>query len=809
MKTKIFAPVAGVTVPLEFVPDAMFAQKILGNGVAVDPTENVIVAPCAGVVSHVHAHRHALTLTTETGAQLLLHVGIDTVQLKGEGYTAFVTTGDKVSLGQKLLSFDADLIAQRAKSLMTILIVTDPTSSKIEILAGEIVAAGEALFAFEGAAEAKEKSVEASVKSAPVKVTLKNGLHARPAGLIAAKAKQHEGAVQLGKNGKFANAKSVTALLELQVEFNDEVSFAAEGSGAEAAVASLREFLAGMREEAHAAPLIKRTVGGIGLSSGRAFGRVVHVRPHFFSFDTLSKLTPELEQQNLRQGLSAADEELRVLALRSEIFSAHRELLADPELLKECSNLILQGNTAAFAWSRTLNHQAERLQRSTSTLLAERATDCRDVRDRVLAKLGAERTAPKIPDFEEIILVGEHLTPSDTVAIERDRVVGFATTTGGASSHVAILARSMGIPAVAGLERSILNLQEGTEVVLDGDRGLVRTANGESEKQEVRSAQNRLKQQRKAALELGKRPAITRDGHKVEVHANINNIQEARTASSMGADGVGLFRTEFLFLERATAPSEDEQLALYQEMADIFGEKPLTIRTLDVGGDKPLSYLQQPKEDNPFLGVRGFRLSLRHEDMLRQQIRAVLRVKSSRPLNLMFPMISTLEEFREAKRIVDEESRRLKAPPISVGIMMEVPSVAVMAEAFAREVDFFSIGTNDLTQYALAMDRGNSELAKQSDGLHPSILKLIELTVQAAHAHGKWVGVCGALASDPKAVPILVGLGVDELSAGLMSVSQVKAQVRELSLSETKVLARMAVQSSSAFEVRNLGAVEL
>jgi phosphocarrier protein FPr len=268
-------------------------------------------------------------------------------------------------------------------------------------------------------------------------------------------------------------------------------------------------------------------------------------------------------------------------------------------------------------------------------------------------------------------------------------------------------------------------------------------------------------------------------------------------------------RSEFLFLERATAPTEDEQYRVYQEIADVLGDRPLTIRTLDVGGDKPLQYLPIPAEENPFLGVRGVRVGFLRPEILREQLRAILRVRGKGTLNVMFPMVAMIEEFRQAKAILEEERAKLGAPEVKIGIMIEVPSAALMAETFAPEVDFFSIGTNDLTQYTLAMDRGHKDLAKQVDSLHPSVLRLIELTVQAAHRHGKWVGVCGGIASDPKAVPILLGLGIDELSVSLPVIPMVKSQVRDATLRETQVIAKKALAAASAKDVRNLTSAEI
>ena len=380
---------------------------------------------------------------------------------------------------------------------------------------------------------------------------------------------------------------------------------------------------------------------------------------------------------------------------------------------------------------------------------------------------------------------------------------GFCTTLGGATSHVAILARSLDIPAVAGIEPRALELPNGTPVVLDGGKGIVRMNPSPEEITRIRETQERMAARRKAELEVAHEPAITLDGHRMEVVGNIGGLAEAEQIEGLGGEGVGLLRSEFVFLERSSAPSEDEQFEIYKAIVEALGpDRPLIIRTLDVGGDKPLVYLPIPKEENPFLGERGLRIGLDRPEILRLQLRAILRAAAYGKVRVMFPMVGLLSELRDAKSMLEEERQRLNAAPIETGIMVEIPAAAIMAAQFAREVDFFSIGTNDLTQYTLAMDRGHPKLAPKVDGLNPSILRLIAWTVKAAHDEGKWVGVCGGIASDPQAVPLLIGLGVDELSVSLPTIPSIKAQIRTLWLHECQELAKRALALETAAEVR-------
>jgi phosphocarrier protein FPr len=406
---------------------------------------------------------------------------------------------------------------------------------------------------------------------------------------------------------------------------------------------------------------------------------------------------------------------------------------------------------------------------------------------------------------ENTILVAEDLTPSDTASLDTSIVLGFCTVAGGASSHVAILARSLDIPAVAGIEPQALEIADGAAVVLDGSRGQLRLGPTPDEVERIREIQRLTAERRQQALAHAEEPAVTTDGHRVEVAANIGGFADAEQAVGMGAEGVGLLRSEFLFLERATAPTEDEQTEEYGRIAAVMGaERPVIIRTLDVGGDKPLPYLPMAPEENPFLGERGIRIGLTRPGILRTQLRAILRAASRGRLRVMFPMIATLDEIRDVKRTLAEETERLGVEPIETGIMIEVPAAAVMANQFAAEVDFFSIGTNDLTQYTLAMDRGHPRLAPHCDGLNPAVLRLIAHTVEGGREGNAWVGVCGGIASDPQAVPILVGLGVHELSASVPAIPSIKAQIRGLKLTDCQELARQALAAETASQVRAL-----
>ena len=721
--------------------------------------------------------------------------------------------------GDPLLRFDVDLVARRARSLLTEMLISNmDVVSSLKARSGRVVAGRDVVLDVslraraESASEpAGERSSGDTVKSAPVAVASETGLHARPAAMIAAAARRFAADVRIVKDGREANARSVVSIMALEVAGGDTVSVVARGHDAAAAVAAIADKLATNLDAAHgaaaapSAPAARsipspsgvaatapRTDGalvGVPASPGIAVGQVFRLRQDDVVLEERGA-EPAREQRALDTAIAAAHLQLESLqrrlaeeadADRAAIFAAHQELLEDPEVLERAATQIRAGASAPYAWKQAYTSQAERLFALQNATLAGRATDLRDIGRRVLHLLvGRGEVSLEVPP--ESILVAEDLTPSDTASLDRTRVRGLCTTMGSATSHVAILARGLGIPAVAGMDPRVLDLAPGTRVILDGDRGTLKPAPTAQEESWRPSVSPPTSDGGRRELSVALEPATTRDGHRVEVVANIGGEHEAARVPEVGGEGVGLLRTEFLFMDRRTAPNEDEQTKTYEAIARALGpERILVIRTLDVGGDKPIPYLAMPAEANPFLGERGVRLTLARPELFRAQVRAILRASHAGKVAMMFPMVATVAEWRAARDLVERERVALGVPPIPVGIMVETAAAALIAERFAREADFFSIGTNDLTQYTLAMDRTNPRLAPQVDALHPAVLRLIERTVAGARAHKRWVGICGALAGDAHAIPVLLGLGVDELSADVPLVPAVKARVRTLS----------------------------
>jgi phosphocarrier protein FPr len=826
---KLTAPLAGVVVPLDKVPDPVFAERLAGDGVSIDPVSQELVAPCDARVIQVHRANHALTLDSD-GIEVMIHIGLDTVELKGEGFTPHVKSGDTVKRGDKLITFDADLIATRARSLLTEVLVTNQERvASIESRNG-VVKAGDPLMEVRIRSEAGEKDSarDEALESQPITIKNATGLHARPAALVTAAARRFPADVRLIKDGREANARSVVSIMALEVERGDTVTIVARGDNAADALAAieqtLTEGLASAEEPAvqsaeraemeSFAPKVAREsdklLHGVAASPGVAIGEVFQLR-HKDAVLQERASDPNIERRQLDAAIASAHLQLETLRTRmaaeadnerASIFSAHQELLEDPEVLDLAEKKIREGASASFAWREAYTSQAERLLALRNKLLAGRAADMRDVGRRVLHLLiGDDDAAPLIPP--DSIVIAEDLAPSEAASLNPANVRGFCTTMGSATSHVAILARGLGIPAVAGINPRALDIPAGTRVVIDGDAGTLATEPTHAEEESVRQRQKAAADRRAKETASASAPATTIDGHRVEVVANIGDEGEGARAVEAGAEGVGLLRTEFLFMDRRSAPDEDEQTRVYTNIAKALGaERILVIRTLDVGGDKPLSYMPIAAEANPFLGERGIRLMYDHSEILRTQIRAILRAAQFGRIAIMFPMIATLDEWRGARGMVEEERKNLGGPTVQIGIMVETASAALLSDKFAEDADFFSIGTNDLTQYTLAMDRTNPRLAKQLDALHPAVLHLIERTVAGANKHGKWVGLCGALAGDPEAVPVLVGLGVHELSVSVPAVASTKARVRSLSLEECHATAEEALRAADGAEVR-------
>ena len=828
----LLAPVTGPLLPLDQVPDPVFAEKMVGDGVSIDPVSSQLVAPCDAEVLTVHPSGHAITLRTPNNVELILHIGLDTVALRGEGFLPLKKKGDRVRAGEPLIDFAADYIATRAPSLLTQMVISNGEAiTNLKPRTGFVVAGRdvvlEATLAKGAPPVAPVQSGGDTLSSRELEVLNPTGLHARPAAVIASAARKYTSDVRVRRGKDEANARSVTGIMAMEIGPGDRIVITASGPDAGAALAEIVPLVeAGLGETAAPAKAAvprrdegiesalcldpARCITGAAASPGLAIGTIVHLAsqdlPAFAPAGTVDE-----EGGKLERALTAARKQLDNLSgpgasstVEAGIFRAHRELLDDPDLVDATNELIAAGTGAGAAWHQAFTQLADRMAAARSDLFAQRAADVRDVGRRVLRLLAGTDTAVQVfPD--DAIVVAHELTPSDAAAFDKSKVRGFCTVTGGTTSHVAILARSLGIPAVVAIDPRAMEIPPGTRAIVDGSNGAMMANPTDADVAQAQAVIDRIAARRVTMAATAHEPAVTLDGVAIEVAANIGAIDDITGAAGLGADGVGLLRSEFLFLDRSSAPDEDEQYEAYAKVVTAFGPGArIVIRTLDVGGDKPLAYLPLPREENPFLGIRGIRVSLQREDMLRTQLRAILRAARHGNVHVMFPMVTNIDELRRARRLLEIEGDALGVSPIPAGVMVEVPSVALMADVFAAEADFFSIGTNDLTQYTLAIDRGQPALAAQVDALHPAVLKLIAQTTAAARANGRWTGVCGALASEEAAVPILLGLGVTELSASGPVVPAIKAKVRLLRMSECRSLAETAMRAPTAADVRAL-----
>lgn len=676
------------------------------------------------------------------------------------------------------------------------------------------------------------------MKQLDIVVQNPTGLHARPAKTFVNIAKQFKSDIRVQHGEKKANAKSLISMLTLGAERGSHIRITVDGEDEDIALAEIEAAIASGLGEGElieenpplptaevappasppepqplAGPPQANLVKGIPAAPGIAIGPTFQLRRSELVVVEEECDDPEKEEQRLKGAIEKARAQITLLhkqllsshaASEAAIFEVHMELLDDTELLEMVLAKIHKQQSAAQAWQTTIEVRAQDIAALKDPLLSARAADLHDVGYRVLRNLmGIDEQGYALPE-NPVIVIARDLSPSDTASLDRKRVLGFCTAAGGPTSHTAIIARALSLPAMVSAGPGVLELENGTSVILNGVDGTLAIDPTPEAIQQAQETGARWQSLRSEAEKKAAEPALTQDGHRVEVVANIGGLEDARKAVAMGAEGVGLLRTEFLFLDRVDAPSEREQFEVYRDIAQALQGQPVIVRTLDIGGDKPLPYVEVPPEENPFLGERGIRLCLARPELFREQLRAILRAASHGPLRIMFPMVADLSEWQAARAMVDELRAELKAPKVEMGIMIEVPSAALMADAFAREVDFFSIGTNDLTQYTLAMDRMHPSLAGKSDGLHPAVLRLIAATVEAAHKAGKWVGICGELGADPQAVPVLVGLGVDELSVSVPAVPTVKAQIRTLNLTAAQSLAKLVLNCATAPEVREV-----
>lgn len=556
---------------------------------------------------------------------------------------------------------------------------------------------------------------------------------------------------------------------------------------------------------------------GIAASQGISFAKAyVFVEPDL-SVKEVKIEDVEAEVKRFEDAIEASKKELTIIkenalaslgADKAAVFEAHLLILDDPEFMGTVkTDIESKVINAEYAFKETSDMFISMFEAMDNEYMKERAADIRDVSKRILAHLlGVDLPNPSLID-EEVIVIAEDLTPSDTAQLNKKYVKGFATNIGGRTSHSAIMARSLEIPAVVGTSSITEDVKNGDVLILDGLDGVVLVNPDEATTAEYKEKHAKFEAQKAEWAKLVTEKSVTKDGHEVILAANIGTPADLEGVKNNGGEAVGLYRTEFLYMGRDQLPTEDEQFEAYKAVLEGMGDKPVVVRTLDIGGDKELPYLDLPKEMNPFLGFRAIRLCLEEKDLFRTQLRALLRASVYGKLCVMFPMIATVQEFRAAKALFLEEKEKLVAEGVAVsndielGIMVEIPSTAVIADIFAKEVDFFSIGTNDLIQYTMAADRMSEKVSYLYQPYNPAILRLVKNVIEVSHKEGKWTGMCGEMAGDSLAIPLLLGMGLDEFSMSATSILQARSQIKNLTLAEMKELVEKAVMCATTEEV--------
>ncbi len=806
------------------------------------------------LVGQMAAPQVKIAIAAGTGEDRL-EIGTDAVEIMDAIQSVFTEDGVVVlmDLGSALLSAETALellppeMAQKTTLCAAPLVegalaaaVQAGLGSDAATVCAEARAALAAKEAQLGQAEPAPTAPEQSPPAAPAEemvLVLKNlhGLHARPAARFVQTAASFKADVRVRDltNGRGpASARSLNSVATLAAVGGHQIAISAQGEQAAEALKALQALVeSGFGEtevetgappaasaQAPASAAQDGSQAAIPVAEGFALGPLHVYKPAPPPISDEKNTDPAGEIEKLSAALARTGQEIRAQKSRlrgslseeqAAIFDAHLLILQDPETLSAVQDRIRQGDNAAFAWNAAAQETAGAYRALPDPYLQARAADVLDVAAQVLYALAGKQTA-RLELASPVILCAQDLTPTETSQLDFEKVMGLVTVGGGPTSHSAILARALGIPAISGVDPGVLGMPTGTLLGLDGGAGRLWVKPATAVQQELSTRRAAWLEHRKQLLSQSQALAVTADGVRIEVVANVGSLKDAQAAVSNGAEGVGLLRTEFLFLSRQTPPSEDEQAQVLREIGAVLGDRPVIVRTLDAGGDKELPYAGLAEEANPFLGVRAIRVSLAKPELFQPQLRAILRAGQEANFRIMFPMVAEAAEVIRAKEALEQAHLALENEniphrwPVETGIMVEVPSAAVMAESLAAYVDFFSVGTNDLTQYTLAAERGNPSLAHLADALHPAVLRLIGQVCEAAEKHGKWVGVCGELGGDPLAAPILVGLGVRELSMTATRIPRVKEVLRRISIPEARRLARESLACMDPGTVRRL-----
>lgn len=818
---KILAPCSGSIVSLEQINDATFSGRMLGDGIAINPSSGTIFAPFDGIITTLHKNRHALTIKSEE-IEVLIHIGLDTVNLNGEGFTAYTSAGKEVKKGEKLLTFDKHIIEKNGYDAAIVVIVLQPENAGLTKTTEPFVRENETcILSINANNEDKNPTDEnpgnndESVFSQTIIIRNKNGLHARPAGRLAKIASEFAERIEIEKDGIRVSAKSVTGILSLDVRKNDVVTIHASGKNARQAIETIIAGINEAEEEVHRPEAINTTkqeavdfskenikITGTPINRGIVFGKAYWLKNEANESTSIYKGFEE-EIRTLQNAIQKATEELeKEIGAASadshkEILRAHLQILHDPYLTETAENHIKQKKTAANAFSKVIRQSISSLEKTSNAFIKERTGDYKDIERRVLHAIsGKTTTIPQIPE-NSIVFAGEFL-PGDIAALA-NKAKGVVSAKGSPTSHASIMLKNAGIPAIINTRVHLSEAISGKEVFLNATEGYAIINPAKEIKTETLKTIEETDKIDAINKKNAHEKAVTKDGVEIRITGNIGSAEEATTAIDNGAEGIGLVRTEFLFLHHTTVPTEEEQIERYREITTNAGNKPVTFRLFDISEDKPLPFFRIPEEGNT--SFRGVRAYPENEAIIRTQIRALLHANSSQQIRILIPMVSEVSEIIYVNKLIEEEQQQLQYPAaVPVGMMIEIPNAVLMMKQFAPHVDFFSVGTNDLSQYASATDR---QEVQDNMYLNPGFLNLIRIIGETATFINKPVSVCGSMSGEFAAIPFLIGFGITELACPGGAIPGIKAFIRELDFNQCKNAAYQALELSNAKEVKD------
>lgn len=825
----------GQIINLDEIPDETFAERMVGDGVAVRTSETQIYSPVNGTITSIAKELHAFMLTDDNGLEYLVHIGIDTVNLKGEPFKALVKEGDKVTTNSPVIEVDWSKVTGRVPSNDIMVLCTSEEKMKgVHVSSDKTAKRG--VQAFTVTIDGVAKNTASPAASTPassgngkfqfskeIVVLDKIGLHARPAAKIVKIVKDSGSPVTIIKEGKEAPANSIGSIMQLNVRFQDKITIGVNAANGNDIIAKIEDAinseannapeptakkenkLTGFKGSANAKP-------GIAASAGVGYGKVFLLKDASESREYRAFTSVDDEKTLFKKAVKDISEELEHKKLSAasksqrEVFEAHSLLITDDQLKQTVYKYILQNNSADKSVDLAVKEIGDELIKSGNEYMAQRKADYVDLSNEIYEKItGKSDDQMKHLPEGEFVLASRELLPSQTAQLPMKRIQAIISAEGGATSHASILSQSLGIPSVVGLGDIVYTLN-GKNVAVNGVDGFIEIEPTGETLELVNKTIAKIHEAKQTNLKNAKEPAITTDGVKFKCLGNAATADDVAKAVENGAEGIGLLRSEILLESATTRPTAEEQAQILVNAEKHLQGRPIKFRLFDIGADKQVSFLKMEQEGNPFLGIRGIRLLLKEQELMREQIKGVYLAVKETKMNaqIMIPMISTVTELKQSVKIIEEVRQSIDAPKIPIGIMLEVPSAIFMIEKLSEYAEFFSIGTNDLTQYMLAADRQNPNLGSLADDFDPGVLQAIALAAKLCNKTGRTLGVCGKLASKMEGALFLVGIGVNEISSSVSSIPDMKAAIREHSMTELQALAQKAITMPDPASARAL-----